>query len=404
MSLLNTSSTDEASDLRPAEFSVVAGGPLYRLWRRTHLSDDMLDLVPRRVVVAVLLAWLPLLLLSIAQGLAWTGDLALPFILDVETHLRLLLVVPLLIGAELALHRRMPASVGLFLDRGLIPDPSRARFDAAISSATRLRNSVVAESLMVALVYGVGVLVLWRTQMAPDVPSWHGVAVDGKLRPSLAGWWFVLVSLPLFQFLILRWYYRLFIWVRLLWQVSRIRLRLMPTHPDRCGGLAFLDFVRVAFAPLVLAHGALLAAMIADRIFFAGAELPEFKVALIGMVVLMVLVTLGPLLLFSVQLERVARTGAREYGTLAQRHAREFDQKWLRGGAPADELLVGNPDISSLADMGGAFDVVRQMRSVPFTGKAVLQLVAMTLLPILPLTLTMFSLKELFGQLLKLVL
>ena len=187
-----------------------------------------------------LLAWAPLLLLSIAEGHAWGDSVKLPFLHDVELHVRLLLALPLLILAELVVHQRMRPVVRQFVERGLIPDAARAQFDAAIASAMRLRNSITAEVLLIAFVYVVGVGFVWRTQVALDVASWYGVPADGRLQPSLAGWWLGFVSLPLFQFLLLRWYFRLFIWARFLWQVSRIELRLMPTHPDRCGGLGFL--------------------------------------------------------------------------------------------------------------------------------------------------------------------
>jgi hypothetical protein len=36
------------------------------------------------------------------------------------------------------------------------------------------------------------------------------------------------------------WHVRFFIWYRFLWQVSKIPLNLIPTHPDRAGGLGFL--------------------------------------------------------------------------------------------------------------------------------------------------------------------
>ena len=196
----------------------------------------------------------------------------------------------------------------------------------------------------------------------------------GDCSRRLAGWWLGFVSLPLFQFLLLRWYFRLFIWARFLWQVSRIDLRFVPTHPDRAGGLGFLGAVAYAFAPVLLAQGAMLAGMMANKIFYAGATLPEFKVELIGLVALLVFAILGPMLVFSPKLEAAKRAGLREYGTLAQRYVREFDGKWLRGGAPADEPLVGSADIQSLADLGNSFEVVKGMRWVPFTGQTVLQL------------------------------
>ena len=135
-----------------------------------------------------LLVWAPLLALSVAEGHFWGGSVTLPFLHDVELHVRLLLALPLLIVAELVVNQRMRPMVGQFLDRGLIPDAARAQFDAAIASAMRLRNSVTAEVLFIALVYVVGVGIVWRTQLALDVASWYGVgggwdiaAVAGRL-------------------------------------------------------------------------------------------------------------------------------------------------------------------------------------------------------------------------------
>jgi hypothetical protein len=395
-----TPSIDEPRQLESDDFSLVLGGPLFQLWRRSHLSDEAGNMSHRRALAAVLLAWAPLLLLSVVEGRAWSR-IELPFLRDLELHARLLVALPLLILAELVVHRRMRLVARQFLEDGLVPDASRGRFNLAVAAALRLRNSMWAEVFLVLLVYVVGVVVVWRTRLTLDVSSWYGVVTDGQLRLTAAGWWLACVSLPLFQFLLLRWYFRLFIWARFLWQVSRIRLDLIPTHPDRCGGLGFLSLVRVAFAPFLFAQGILLAGLIADRIFFGGASLLEFEVEIAGVVVLMVCVILGPLCAFSPQLEAAENRGRREYGTLAQRHAREFDHKWLRGGARAEEVLIGSPDIQSLADMGNSFAIVEDMRWAPFTLKTVLHLAVTTLLPLLPLTLTMFSAQELLARLLK---
>ena len=267
----------------------------------------------------------------------------------------------------------------------------------------RLRNSVPVELLLIAFVYVVGVGLVWRTQIALEVPSWHGTPLSGVWQPSLAGWWLRLVSLPIFQFLLLRWYFRLFVWARFLWQVSRIDLQVMPMHPDRSGGLSFLASVAQAFSPLLLAQGSLLAGMIANRIFTPARSCLNSSSISSGSWTLMVFAVLGPLLAFSPKLDAAKRTGLREHGGLAQRYVREYDRKWLRGGAPPDEALIGSADIQSLADLGNSFDVVKEMRWVPFTLSTVLQLAATTLLPVLPLTLTMISLEELLERLLKLI-
>jgi hypothetical protein len=371
---------------------------LYQLLRGTRLTGDTLQLLHRRIIALTTLAWAPLLLLSAAQGRAWNGDGGLPFVRDVELHVRLLIALPLLISGELIVHQRMRTVVGQFLGRGLIPQDARARFDAIIDSALRLRNSVAAEVVLIAFVYIVGVGFIWRHQSAIDGTNWYGVARDGAWQPSLAGWWLGAVSLPLFQFLLLRWYFRIFIWARFLWQVSRLDLNYQPMHPDRAGGIGFLAAISHAFAPVLAAQGALLAGNFANQIFYAGAKLPDFKIELVGLVAVMVFAVLGPLLVFSASLADAKRRGMREYGVLAHRYVHEFDRKWLYGGAPPDEPLVGSADIQSLADLGNSMEVIRQMRAVPFGKETVIQLAVVTALPLLPLALTVFPLDELIRR------
>jgi hypothetical protein len=377
----------------------VLGGPLFQLLRRAHLSGNALQLLKRRIFVISLLAWVPLLVLSLIEGSALRGGVAVPFLWDVDVHLRFLLALPLLVVAELVVYQRMRFVGREFLERNLIPENGMTRFEAAFASAFRLRNSVLAELLLVAFVYIVGVLIVWRHYMTLPTATWYAAPTVEGSKLTFAGIWYLYLSLPLFQFLLLRWYFRLFIWTRFLWQVSRIELSLVPTHPDRVGGLGFLTRTVYAFTPLAVAHGALLAGLLSDRIFYTGATLPQFKAQITVLVVFLLCAVLGPLLVFAPQLVHAKRTGDRQYGTLAERYVREFDAKWVRGGVPADEPLVGSADIQSLADMANSFDVVRTMRIAPVTKEVILQLVAATLAPIVPLVLTMMSLEELLKTL-----
>lgn len=251
------------------------GGPLFQLLLRAHLSDDALTLVRQRVIVITLLAWLPLLLLSALDGQMLGGEAAIPFLLDAEVHIRFLVALPLLIVAELVVHRRMRPLLAQFLERNLIPEHAMPRFEAAITSAFRLRNSVLAELLLIALVYGFGVLVVF-----------------------------------------------------------------------------------------------------------------------------LLLVILGPLFVFAPQLAQAKRQGLREYGALAERYVREFDVKWLRGGARSEEPFVGSADIQSLADLTNGYEVVQTMRLAPITRDAILRLAVATVAPIVPLLLTMMPFEELVRTLL----
>jgi hypothetical protein len=387
----------------PQDFSLILGGPLFQLLLRAHLADDSLLMVRRRVIVISLLAWLPLLVLSAIEGRLLSGSLAIPFLFDVEVHVRYLAVLPLLIAAELVVHRRLRPLLQQFLERNLVSESALPQFEAAVDSAYRLRNSVLAELLLIAFVYGFGILVVWRQFAALPVATWYATpSSDGSIL-SLAGMWYGFVSLPLFQFLLCRWYFRLLIWARFLWQVSRIDLSLVPTHPDRVGGLGFMANTAYAFALFAVAHGTMLAGLIANRIFFLGASLTQFIIEIAVVVAYVLVLLLGPLLVFSFQLAQAKRAGLREYGTLAERYVREFDAKWMRGGAPAGEPLVGSADIQSLADLGNSYEVVRTMRLAPITRDAILRLGAVTLAPIVPLLLTMMPMEELLKFLFGLV-
>jgi hypothetical protein len=392
-----------ARALRDADsFSIVHGGPLFQLLLRAHVSGDALDLVVRRVILFVLISWVPLLALSAFGGHLRDGNIALPFLLDIETHIRFLVVVPLFLVAELVVHRRLLPVARAFLDRELISDADEDRFDAAINSAFRLRNSVLAEVLLLVFVYAVGVLIVWR-QYALHVPTWYGQPSQAGFRLHSAGIWYAYVSLPIFQFLLLRWYFRIFIWIRFLWQVARLELSLVPTHPDQLGGLGFLGNTVFAFSVLLMAHGAMLAAQIANRIFFGGATLLDFKEEVFVVLVFLLCLVFGPLLVFSPQLSWAKRRGLLEYGSLAERYVRQFDGKWLRGERESGEPLMGSADIQSLADMGNSFTVVRSMRLAPISRDAVLELSAAVLVPLTPLLLTIMPVEQLVKRLLGLV-
>jgi hypothetical protein len=211
------------------------------------------------------------------------------------------------------------------------------------------------------------------------------------------------VSRPLFQFILLRWYFRLFLWARFLWQISRLELSLIPTHPDRAAGIGFLAGSSAALSPLLLAHGAMFAGFLANPIFFTGAKLTDFKLEIIGGVVAAMMLVLGPLLVFTPHLLRAKRTGLIEYGILASRYVSEFELKWVRGGATDDEPLIGSGDIQSLADLGNSFQVIRDIQTFLFSKNTVIHLVVIILLPGLPLVLTMIPLEELITKLIGVV-
>jgi hypothetical protein len=406
---MNARAKDAGESVKPPrnkeDFSLAAGGPLFQLLLRVSGSDARLMRLRQGMVVLVpLLAWLPLLVLSASAGQLYGGSPAVPFLLDFEVHIRFLLALPLLLIAELVTEQRMRPLRQHFLERNLIPQDTMSRFEAVVASAFRLRNSVVAEVLVIAFVYGIGVMIVWRQHVAPDIATWYATSSAEGSRLSRAGMWYGYVSLPIFQFLLCRWYFRLFIWARFLWQVSRIKLNLMPTHPDRVGGLSFISHSLNGLVVLAAAHGALLAAYLSTRVVLLGVSLTQFKTEVVVMVIFVLFVTLGPFLVFAPQFWKVKRKGLQEYGMLATRYVGQFDAKWLRRGAPIDEPLMGSPDIQSLADLGNSYNMVQSMRKVPVTKEDVIRFVVVTLVPVGPLLLTMMPMEEMVKKLVSMLL
>jgi hypothetical protein len=391
--------TEIYQNAEPEDFSLVLGGPLLQLLQKAHLEGNALELLHRRVIASILLTWFPLLILStFGTGVGTVGRIS--FFRDIEVQARFLVALPILIAAELIVHSRIRPVVRRFIEWRIVLPKDMPAFHKAVESAVKIRNSVSVELVILAAVYTLGLL-LWNGRSELGLATWYA-RPGGRWNLTPAGYWYVFVSLPTFQFILLRWYARLLIWFRFLWQVNRIELNLLPTHPDRCGGLSFLGKSSYAYAPILFAQGAILAGIVADRVLYRGESLQSFKFQIGGFIVFFVVVILGPLLMFSLRMARTRRKGLADYGLFAQRYVESFDKKWVRGSLPSGELL-GTGDIQSLADLGNSYDIVRQMRVVPFGLQDVSRLAVATAAPLSPLLLTIFSFEELISRIIKVV-
>ena len=96
----------------PPDFSLVLGGPLYSSRARNRLTDDA-------CICCTDACWRGGAGLGAAAAVVDRGRdglgrsvVTLPFLRDVELHVRLLIALPLMIGAELFVHKRMRPVVG----------------------------------------------------------------------------------------------------------------------------------------------------------------------------------------------------------------------------------------------------------------------------------------------------
>jgi hypothetical protein len=104
---------------RRHDFSLVLGGPIFQLFRKSHLSGDALDLLHRRLLIITGVAWLPMLVLALLASTPGGGG-RVSFFQDVEVQTRFLVALPILIAAELIVHRRIRLAVRRFVDRRIV--------------------------------------------------------------------------------------------------------------------------------------------------------------------------------------------------------------------------------------------------------------------------------------------
>jgi hypothetical protein len=382
-------------------FSLWSPTPVQSLYRRLGLATDAFERNVSRTIAITTIAWLPLFIFSTLDGFAWTGT-GIPFLRDFDLQARLLVALPLLVGGEKWVHQQISEAVCQFVERRIVSGGAVAGFEAAIESALKLSRSLVAELLILIIVYASG----WAfssTFEGLSGSTWLGRAVGTDVVRTAAGWWYLLVSRPLFQFVLVRWYYRLFLWGRFLWHVSRLRLQLIPTHPDRRAGLGFLSDFSYAFAPFLFAHGTMVAGRVANGVVHAGLTFRRFEFELVVVPLAALVMVLVPELVFTARLWSAKRAGLLQYGELAEEYVREFDNKWIRGH-PDRQTLLGSGDVQSLADLANSFAIVRELRLVPSLKESVLTLAVITVLPLAPLPLTVISGSELFERLVKMML
>lgn len=390
----------ETESAPPTDFSLVLGGPLYQLYLRGRLAKPPLDLLHRRIFLFLAICWLPLLIFTLLAGKA-LGGAQVPFLKDFATQITFLISLPLLLAADLLVHKRIQQTVSEFLKQGIISKDNRSRFDAAVAAAVRLRNSVVAELLLFLSSFALGWF-LWRTHVALKVPSWFMEQISEKqLTP--AGWWYAVVSLTLFRFLLLRWLFRLFIWHRFLWHVSSIPLRLNALHPDGTGGLWFVGYSIFAFTPVLMAITAVQVGELANHILYEGAGLMGFRFEIAGFVLFLLLLVLISQPFFLVQMMNTRHTEWIEYSILASQYVEEFRKKWLSNDSGSKQELLGSADIQSLADLNSSFEVARDMRLFPIGTRGILLLAIVLILPFLPLILTVMPLSEMVNRIVKIL-
>lgn len=379
------------------DFSLTNRGPADRALARAGLKSAEMPKLLIRAFLPALVIWIPLAVLAwLAPSPGDAGTIS--FAQDLVTHVRFLVFVPLLILVEGGISRRTQLMRTHFIQAGLVTPEDRPRFEAVHRSASRAVDSAVAEMIIAAL----AVFFVWMAVRAfegDEFRFWFEEPGKDGMQLTVGGWWYAIGSvLP--PFLMLRWAWRYLIWCWLLYRLSKLKLALVPTHPDLAGGLGFVSFGHEGFAGLALALGCLVAGAIGTRVLHEGATLLAYQWPLAVFVVLAVLIGIAPLAVFLRPMRKAREDGIVAYGTFASRYALEFQRRWI-GNSESGTPLEASGDVQGLADIGGSVERAYAMRVVPITLKTVAAFAVAAVTPMLPLLLAVMPLKDLLKLLMQ---
>jgi hypothetical protein len=382
-------------------FLLMEGGPLYRIGQRIGLAGRQAHAVARIASILPLITWLPLLILTLIRGTAFGNTVELPFLQDFGAYTRFLIAIPLFLVAENVIGPLIAEAAEHFILSGVIGEKDYPAFYRAVEEGLRSRDSVVAEIIIMLIAYAVAIAFFFVR--AVHVSTWYATRTDSGVTPTLSGWWLLLFCMPLLQFLLLRWIWRIFLWFQFLNRVSKLDLNLYPTHPDQAGGLGFVGETQRLFSILLFAYSTGAAGVIANEILYDHATLKHYVPMIAAYVLSALIIILGPLAVFTRRLLMTRLRGLHDYGTLATNYTGSFQKKWIGSVPPTGEPLLGSSDIQSLADLGNSYSFVERMNPFPINPRTPIQLAFAALLPMTPLLLTVMPAKEIFKLLLKMI-
>jgi len=365
----NSTQSDQSSHIHPHAFYDLV---------RTASSQTL-----TWVGIAVALAWIPPALLSIVRG----GHPFLSFLTDYASLSRFLIIIPVLILAEPPLRSRLDLVVHHF-ETFLIPHDQGTQFRQNWESCEKLQDSKLARVLLVVLTYAT---TTWLGQYlspggAEFMDWWKGGG--GYRFFSPAGTWAVVVSYPILFYLTLVWLWKQLLWARFLRSTTRLKLRLIPAHPDHLGGLGFIEASLRGQLPFSFCMGVGLAGAAANRILHEGQRLIAFRHLSLILIAAVLLVCVAPYFVFTSTLMQMRRRGMLRYGAFARAVGEQFEKKWLDRADSLDEDVLTVPDFSTTTDLYGVVSNILSIRIIPVGAVDLYALIGAALIPGIPVVIS----------------
>jgi len=365
------------ADVGLSDVSLTNAGSLYRILKATGVVRTNRWNVQRRTTFAIAIGWVPLLLIV----LLFNPGTLMSFLRDYRIHARMLIAVPALLLALSWMESTFRTIVEYIRNARLLADDSLASEDGLMVGLRRLRDSVLPELIILLLI----VAHTWLSfSILADATPWFATATGAGLHLTAAGWYTVLISAAIFQFLFFLSLWKWLLWSIFAFKLSRLRLKLVATHSDQHGGLGVLGLMANCFAPISFAITAVIGATWRHEILNGSAHLINFKLPAIALVVILAALAFLPLAFFVPPLAALRRKGILEYSTLGQIQTTEFDDKWIAQRAGHESQVLTEVESGNVLNFSQLYDRIKTLVPIPVDRATLIPLALSIAIPALP--------------------
>ncbi|MCI4430047.1 MAG: hypothetical protein JHC40_12875 [Burkholderiales bacterium] len=376
-------------------FDLFRNDALIRWQRKMHIAPQQGLGVLRRAIFFAGVTWLPLVVWAALNRRLVDVENGEPLLAHFGIHVRCLVAIPLFVLAESMALKVIDRIVGQFRARGIVTEQEHPAFLATLADAARLRDS----SLPWVAVFGLAVAWTLGSPVHADSHDMSWAVTSGDF--GFGGWWFICVARPVFIVLLLGWLWRIGLVMLVFSRLSRLDLSLVPTHPDRNGGLGFVKKLPSAFFLVTLAVSSVIASRWMHEMVYHDQTLASFKAPFVAFVVLWSAMLLLPLLMLAPRIAAMKRQALRQYGALIGEHGRLVHRRWILGAPVPPTELLDAPELGPVADTAAIYEAVANVKPLPVGKSTVVMVLVPIVLPMLFVIAWQIPIRELLLKLLK---
>lgn len=369
-------------------FSLFEGDLVTRIFQRLGMGSYRVRDLVKRSLYLIAVTWIPLALLAIVSDVHWTKPPGQNFFLDFAAYGQLLIGLPIFLIAERVIDWQTREAARCFLTTGVVQPGEAVRLVRINWQLKKLRHQTWPDLVCVAVAYGL--TAAWMIpEMHNDRLTWHAMEQSGSRQLlTWPGLWEAAFAGPLTTYWWLRWTVKTGLWTWYLYEISRLRLNLVPSHPDKTGGIGFLSDAQTKFGLVILAYGiSYVAPTILYKLNFEGATIGVVSVwgYAAGFIIGAPLLFTLPLFMFTTQLYQAKARALEVFQERSMERALAFEEKWLKACSSGHYELMSGSDLAGLNALNQVYAHIHAMRVVPFDIRSFSELVGSALGPMVPL-------------------